>query len=359
LSLVLVLSSLLLLGSSPAPALASPGRADLSAALRAVLDSGAPGAIALVRNTARVRRAAAGTADLANGRPMSVGDHVRIGSITKTFVAVVALQLVAERRLRLDDRVSTWLPGVLPYGNTVTVRELLNHTSGVPEYTGVLLQIIATQPGTPWLAHRTPEELVALVSHQPPLFPAGMGWTYSNTDYLLVGMIIERITSRTLAAQVKRRILDPLGLRETSFPADTPTLPAPAARGYLPGTDNTPLDVTEFNPTIYWAAGAMISTVDDLARFYRALLTGALLPAAQRRQMLTYVDAGGFGYGLGIFVLDTPCGPAIGHNGAVPGFIADVFTSPDGNRQVVLSSNLFAATTLAAQESLIARLFCR
>jgi len=364
--LTLALAGAALVAGAPAQALAThsdasavPGRDDLRAALQPVLDAGAPGAIALVRRGEQLRRVAVGTADVGTGREMSADDHVRVGSVTKTFVAVVALQLVAERRLRLDDPVQRWLPGVLPYGSSVTVRQLLNHTSGVPEYVEKLLQIIATQPGTPWLEHRTPQELVGLVAGDPPLFPAGSGWQYSNTNYVLVGMIIERVTGRGLAAEVDRRIFDRLGLRHTSFPTDEVTLPRPAARGYLPGADGAPVDVTEYNPSAFWAAGAIVSTVDDLARFYRALLTGALLPPAQLRQMLTYVDAGGLAYGLGIFTVQTPCGPAIGHNGAVPGFATDVFTSPDGRRQVVLASNLFPGATLQAQESLIGELFCR
>jgi D-alanyl-D-alanine carboxypeptidase len=340
-----------------APAAGAADRDDLRGALRTVLDAGAPGAIALVRHGAAVERAAVGTADLATGRAMSTADHVRVGSITKTFVAVVVLQLVAEHRLRLDDPVQAWLPGVLPHGAGVTVRQLLNHTSGVPDYLPRVAQVYATQPGS-WLWHWSPRQLTALVADQPPLFPAGQQWSYSNTDYVLAGMLVERVTGRSLAGELDRRVLAPLGLRDTSLPTDTLRPPSPAARGYLPDPAGVPQDVTLWNPSAAWAAGGLVSTVDDIARFYRALLTGALLPPAQLAQLLDYVDAGGFGYGLGIFVLDTPCGPAIGHNGAVYGYAADAFTSPDGTRQVILASNLYPAASLTVQESLIATLFC-
>lgn len=336
-----------------------PAHRDLHAALQPILAAGAPGAIALVRHGRQVDTVAVGTADLRTGRPMSPADHVRVGSITKTFVAVVALQLVAEGRLRLDDPISTTLPGVLPYGAQVTVRQLLNHTSGVPDYFATILPLYGDDPDA-WLRSWQPDALVALIAAQPPLFPAGNQWRYSNTDYVLVGMAIERITGRSLAAEVQHRIITPLGLRHTSFPTNTIDLPPPAARGYLTGTGSTPIDVTAFNPSVAWAAGAVISTVADLATFYRTLLTGDLLPNRQLAQMLTYVDAGGFGYGLGIFTLNTPCGPAIGHNGAIFGFGTDAFTSPDGRRQVILAHNAFSftATTLLAQEQLITSLFC-
>ena len=356
---ILVVTSLLATLLAPVHPAPAPAHEDLRAALRPVLDAGAPGVIALVRHGRRVDEVAVGTADLGTGRPMSPDDHVRVGSVTKTFVAVVALQLVAEHRLRLDAPVSTVLPGVLPYGAAVTVRQLLDHTSGVPDYFDRILPLYTTDPGT-WLRRWQPSELVASIAGEPPLFPPGSQWHYSNTDYILMGMAIERITGRSLAAEVRQRVITPLRLRDTTFPTGTVDLPPPAAQGYLTGTGGAPLDVTEFDPSVAWAAGAMISTVADLATFYRELFTGALLPDRQLAQLLTTVDAGGFGYGLGIFILTTPCGPAIGHNGAIFGFGVDAFTSPDGSRQVVLADNAFSFTgaPLLAQEQLIAGLFC-
>ncbi|MGW3151239.1 serine hydrolase domain-containing protein [Streptomyces sp. NPDC001177] len=361
--LTFVLSAALLASGAACPAVArSSARApavDLRDALRPVLAAGAPGAIALVGHGRRTHSAAAGTADLGTGGRMRTGDHVRVGSVTKTFVAVVALQLAAEDRLDLDDPVGRWLPGVLPYAGRITVRQLLNHTSGVPDYVEGLLQYNATQPGTPWLRHWEPRELVGFVAGDPPLFAGGSGWQYSNTDYILAGMIVEKVTHRSLADEVDRRVIDRLRLRDTSFPTDEPTLPRPAARGYMdPGPAAAPVDVTEYNPTALWAAGAMVSTVGDVARFYRDLLGGRLLPAPQLAQMLTFVDAGGFGYGLGIARIPTPCGPAIGHDGAVPGFATNAFASPDGHRQVVVTSNLSPGRQAQVQEALVPTLFC-
>jgi D-alanyl-D-alanine carboxypeptidase len=334
-----------------------PAGGELGTALQVVLDAGAPGAIALVRHGASIRHAAVGVADRASGRLMDPADHFRIGSVTKTFVATVVLQLTAERQLRLDDTVETLLPGALPYGNRITMRQILNHTSGVPDYLPAVAQIWAEQPSS-LLRTWTPEQLLGMVAAAPPVFPAGQQWQYSNTNYILAGMIIERVTGRSLAAEIDRRILRPLQLRDTSFPTDTANIPAPAAQGYLAAADGTEQDVTGLNPSAAWAAGAIISTVDDVARFYRALLRGDLLPPAQLHQMLTYVYAGGISYGLGIFEVPTPCGPAIGHNGAVLGYATDVFTTRDGSRQVVLTSNQFPGDALAAQEALIGDLLC-
>jgi D-alanyl-D-alanine carboxypeptidase len=342
----------------PAPPAATPPRADLRAALGTIVAAGAPGAIGLVRHGDHTERAAAGAAQAGTGIPMLPGDHVRIGSVTKTFTAVVVLQLVAGHRLRLQDTVNRWLPGALPYGGNVTVGELLNHTSGIPEYMTKVTELYATQSGS-WLWHWPPAQLLALVSAEPPLFPPGTRWSYSNTDYILLGMIIQRVTGHSPAEEIEQRILRPLRLQDTSFPADAVTLPAPGAHGYLPGTGTVPVDVTTWNPSAAGAAGAIISTASDLSRFYRALLTGDLLPPAQLTQMLTTVDiGGGAGYGLGVIELPTPCGPAIGHNGAVFGYITDVFTTPGGDRQVILASTLDSPAALQAQESQIAGLLC-
>lgn len=163
----------------------------------------------------------------------------------------------------------------------------------------------------------------------------------------LLGMIIQRVTGESPAAQVERRILRPLGLSGTSFPVTATTLPAPAADGYLPAAGGAPADVTAWNPSAGGAAGAMISTVADLARFYRALLGRALLPPAQLAQMLAPVDAGGFGYGLGLIEVQTPGGLAVGHNGLVFGYATDVCSTLDGSRQMVLSSNMDSVAGLA------------
>jgi D-alanyl-D-alanine carboxypeptidase len=269
-------------------------------------------------------------------------------------VAVAVLQLVAERKLTLDDRLGALLPGILPYADAITVRQLLSHTAGVPEFLDVVAKRYAAEPAS-WLRQWTPRELVALVADQP----RGDGGHYSNTGFVLLGMVVEKVTGRSLASELRRRIIGPLGLRDTTLPGSELTPPEPAMHGYVPVPGGEPVDVTEWNPSAVWAAGALVSTMADLARFFRVLLTGGLLPRPLLEQMLTTTDVDGTTYGLGIIRLETPCGTVWGHNGAVFGYISDVFTRPDGSRQVVLVENSYDLHVWHVQESLIGTLLCR
>jgi D-alanyl-D-alanine carboxypeptidase len=321
--------------------------------LRRLLDqlvaAGAPGAAALVRKDHAVTQAASGVADLRSGRRMRPGLNYRVGSVTKPFIATVVLQLVAEGRLSLSDTVERWLPGILPYGGRVTIRQLLNHTSGVPENSLEPLVILYTFPdgrSRSW----TPRELVALIADQPPDFPPGTAWSYSNTGYVLAGMIVEAATGRKLGQELARRIFRPLRLRDTVFPVNRPDIPGPNPRGYsLPLVDEAGplLDFTVYNPSLAWGAGNLISDLADLERFFRALLGGRLLPPRLLAQMTTPVDTGvpGYGYGLGLETLETPWGRLVGHGGAAPGFDNLVFNTKDGRRQLGVMINVFIAPT--------------
>jgi D-alanyl-D-alanine carboxypeptidase len=335
-------------------------RPELQRRLDAVVAAGAPGVVALVNEGRRgwrddddhgwggdrsVWQTARGVADLQTGRPMRPDVRFRVGSVTKSFVATVVLQLVAEGRLSLSDTVERWLPGVLPYGSEVTVRQVLNHTSGVPDY--VLTPFIELYGGNRSRSWQ-PRELVGLVSGLPPDFPAGTGWSYSNTGYVLAGLIIERVTRRDLGRELDRRIFRPLGLRETYFPVDFPFLLWPHPSGYSLDYDEAGnpiegrlLDFTVYNPSMAWAAGNVVSDMDDIARFYRALLGGRLLPPAQLAEMKTRTEIlpGVVGYGLGLFVFDSDCGPVWGHGGSIPGFGNELFSSEDGRRQYGLMIN--------------------
>ena len=310
------------------------------AADRLVAD-GVPGVIIMTRRGKQVSDVVAGLADKATGRPMRPQDRVHIGSITKTFVATVVLQLAAEGRLSLNDSVARWLPGVITghayHPAQITIRQLLQHTSGLRDYT--------SKPGflTPRsLAKRwRPEQLVDIA---PRLGPPLHGWHYSNTNYILLGMIIQKVTGHSPITEIHRRILAPLGLHGTSFPLTSQQIPAPYAHGYF-----GPIDVTNLvNPSVAWTAGAMISTVDDVARFYQALLTWRLLPPAQQRELLTTIPVHDTGelfaehYGLGIYRVQLPCGTAWGHDGGYPGgFKTYAYTSPNGSRQAVMVYNDF------------------
>jgi D-alanyl-D-alanine carboxypeptidase len=327
---------------------------ELERLLDQIVAAGAPGAAARVRDGQHVTQAASGVADLRSGRPMRSGLTYRVGSLTKPFVATVVLQLVAEGRLSLSDTVQRWLPGILPYGDQVTIRQLLSHTSGVPDYTLEPLVRLYTFPHGRFRAWR-PRELVALIADQPPDFPPGTAWSYSNTGYILAGLIVQAATGHKLGQELARRIFRPLGLRDTYFPVNRPTIPGRNARGYSidpfaqqPG----PLrDFTVYNPSLAWAAGALVSTLADLQRFFRALLGGRLLPPRLLAEMTTPVDTGvpGFGYGLGVAVIQTPAGRVIGHDGAIPGFLNIVLSTEDGRRQLGLMMNEELATPAVSE----------
>ncbi|WNV90458.1 serine hydrolase domain-containing protein [Umezawaea sp. Da 62-37] len=298
----------------------------------------------------RTTTARSGVADVDTGAPVPVNAYFRMGSNTKTFVAVILLQLVGEKRLSLEDAVDRWLPGVVSGngndGGRTTVRQLLQHTSGIAEY---LDDVAAVRSAEEFRAHRydhyEAEDLVALAMGHPPLFAPGTSWSYSNTNYALAGMIIEAVTGRSWADEVRARILVPLNLRQTYAPGDDPTVRSPHAAGYNRFVPDGPLvDTSEFNPTVADAAGALVSTPTDLARFWQALQGGQLLAPAQMAQMRRTVAAPdiaavlpGARYGLGIVRVDDSCGVYWAHPGDTPGSSTVNGVSPDGERVVVLS----------------------
>jgi D-alanyl-D-alanine carboxypeptidase len=338
--------------AAPASPRIDPG--ELRRLLDQIVAAGAPGAAARVRDEHGITQAASGVADLRTGRPMRPWLHYRVGSVTKPFVATVVLQLVAEGRLSLQDTVQRWLPGILPYGDQVTIRQLLNHTSGVPDYTLEPIVRLYTFPHARFRVW-TPRELVALVADQPPAFPPGTAWSYSNTGYILAGMIVEAATGHKLGQELARRIFRPLGMRDTFFPVNRPTIPRPYARGYsidpFAQEQGPLLDLTVLNPSLAWAAGALISNLGDLEHFFRALLRGRLLPPRLLAAMTTPVPTGrpGFGYGLGLVVIDTPAGRLLGHDGAIPGFLNIVLSTENGRRQVGVMMNEEFATPAVSE----------
>jgi D-alanyl-D-alanine carboxypeptidase len=319
--------------------------AALQRQLDGVVEAGAPGVVALVRTGEQTWQGASGLGDLAANRPARAGDRFRIGSVTKSFVATVALQLVGEHKLGLDDHLERWLPGLVPNGDRITVRQLLNHTSGLYDYTDDL-------PEPP--RSFQPRELVAIATGHRPLFAPGKRFSYSNTNYILAGLVIERVTGRRLAGQLQQRIVGPLGLGDTELPVTKQTITGPHVHGYLPRdkgwrVSDGPaglVDVTKMDPSWAWAAGAMVSTTADLARFYQALLGGRLLDPEQLQAMQTTVDASqqfghGVRYGLGLTLLRPGCATELwGHGGALAGYRTTAFSTKDGDRQLVATTNL-------------------
>jgi D-alanyl-D-alanine carboxypeptidase len=294
---------------------------------------------------------------------MTTDDRFKVASITKTFVATAVLQLVGEGKLGLDDTVAQWLPGLVPNGDHITVRELLSHTSGLFDY------LDDPRPLAPYLAldfrhFWTPRQLIRIAVSHPPLFAPGAGFSYTNTGYLVLGLIAERAGGERLAVQLRRRIFAPLHLTQTRLPASQ-GLGQPRARGLFRVQGGLE-DVTAISQSVFGAAGGIVSTGRDVGRFYRGLLTGRLLPPGLLRVMTATVPrAPGFAYGLGIFRIPTPCGAAYGHDGELPGYASLALNGRQGRRQavVLVNSNTPSETVgppaaQAAYNRLIATAFC-
>ncbi len=316
-----------------------PDRAGLHKRLDNVVAAGALGALAEVRDEHGVWRSTSGAAELGKTRAVPVDGRFRVGSITKTFVATVALELVGERRLRLDDAVERWLPGVVPNGHRITVRHLLSHTSGVYD----VLHTLPMPPGQEFLANRwrtwTAAELVQRAVANPPAFePPGSRFEYSNTNYLLLGQVIETVTGRSYGEEIERRILRPLRLRGTAVPGASPRIHGPHPHGYVPNGGELPLlDYTEMNPSVMGASGEMISTTRDLNRFFAALLSGRLLPGHLLDEMKTPGVEGGR-YGLGLAWRSTSCGVRLyGNDGDALAYQTWSFSTPHPHHQVTVA----------------------
>jgi D-alanyl-D-alanine carboxypeptidase len=325
------------------------GRTPLRQIATQLVRDGAPGSVVVVRTSTGTRRASRGFGQRDPSVAMRATDRFRVGSVTKTFVATVVLQLVAEGKLGLDDPVDRRLPGLLPDGGSITIRELLNHTSGLFDYsdddawTG---QVIA-QPDRRW----SPRELVAIATSHAPLFAPGTSWRYSNTNYVVLGLVVEAVTGSTLGDQLRSRVFEPLGLTATSFPTET-AIEGAHAHGYvgsgtLPWLPSTTLiDATTLvSPTGGWAAGALLSNADDLTRFYTALLGGRLVRAdllAAMRSTSPATRGTPWNYGLGLMQFQTTCGRAYGHLGDTPGYRTAVYAKADGRRVAVAMINIDA-----------------
>jgi D-alanyl-D-alanine carboxypeptidase len=346
--------SVLVTGAAPAGAgvrAGAPAQSAFQAAIQQIVNDGIPGAIGLARQGSQVTVATGGLADVATQTPMAPGDRVRVGSITKTFVATVVLQLVAEHRLSLDDTVARWLPGLVPGGAGITVQELLQHTSGIYSYTSDagFQQALDADPTRIW----QPAELVRIAVAHPPLFPPGTTFAYSNTDYVLLGLIIQAVTGHPVGQELQARIFHPLDLRHTYYPYANPHLRTPYAHGYLLGQPGTtgPVDGTVMSPSWAGAAGGIVSTAADLARFYTVLLSGKLLPPAQLHQMMTTTPTGqGDNYGLGIQAEPFPCGTAWGHQGSFHGYFSNAYTTTGGTSQAVILVNADSSSPLTSQQ---------
>ena len=285
---------------------------------------------------------AAGIGDLTTAAPTRLDDHVRIASITKTFVATVVLQLVEEGMLSLDDRLEPFITGI-PNGDEITIRQLLNMTAGIYNY--INDPVIAVDYDRDPLLPFTPEQAVEIVrAHGEADFAPGTRSLYSDTNYILLGLIIEQVTGGSVAAEITERIIVPLGLTQTSFAA-TPEMPEPYAHGYAVDHVGAPLrDVTRSNPDVAWAAGAMISTMDDLRVWVDALVAGSLLSPTLQAERLAIEEWRSepvhVGYGLGILEI----GGLLGHNGGIMGYGSWMMHDPETSATLMVVTNLGSTT---------------
>ncbi|GAA4042435.1 serine hydrolase domain-containing protein [Streptomyces shaanxiensis] len=329
-------------GDTSARALPKPDVTGLWTVLRTVRRQGAPGAMARLDDHGAVHWAATGIADRRTGRTISNTDRFRIGSVTKIFSAVVLLQLADEKKLQLDAPVNRYLPGLLP-DDRITVRHVLSHRSGLHDYTNEMFA--RTVPGFEAVRTKvfTYRQLVERSLSKPRTTRPGGAYSYSNTNFVVAGMLIEKLTGHAVRTEYKNRIIDPLELRDTFYLHPATKIPGRHARGYLtPDTAGAALvDSTE--QTVSWAqsAGAVISSTRDLNTFLSALLGGRLTSRAQLDQMQRWVPSGtNQQYGLGLRRRHLSCGVSVyGHTGAVQGYYTYAFASKDGRRSLAALAN--------------------
>lgn len=302
-----------------------------------------------------------GTDDLATDTPMKPEDHFRVGSNTKTFTGTVILQLVDEGKLGLDDPVSKYRPEV-PNGENITIRQLLDMTSGLYNYSEdkEFNETLDTEPDKVW----TPEEVIEIGFQNEPYFAPGEGFHYSNTNTVLLGLIVEQLTGRPLEQEFQERLFEPLGMTGTLLPErSSAVIPDPYSHGYMYQTNvedlstsvlegeeaeqadasaGTPNDITDANPSWGWAAGAGISTLQDLRVWVKALATGELLSPETQRERLTYVSPAPspeVNYGLAV----ADFAGFIGHDGQIPGYNSFMGYNPETGATIVVLTNLYSA----------------
>jgi D-alanyl-D-alanine carboxypeptidase len=336
--------------AAPAPPAATrastpaPDMEGVVAALNAAMAHGAPGAMARFTGPEGVQARTVGVRDRDSGAAMDIRARFRIGSVSKTFSSVVLLQLVQEGKLELDAPVNRYLPGLLP-DDRITVRHLLTHRSGLADYTDAMFE--HTVPGFEAVRNRvfSYQELVDLSLSEPRTTEPGVAYKYSNTNFVVVGMLIEKTTGKRVAQEYQRRIIKPLGLRNTSYVHPDVHIAGLHVRGYLhPDEEGAPLvDSTE--QTVSWAqsAGAIISSPADLNTFTTALMRGRLLSPKTLEAMTTVTPTDTTNtrfYGLGLRRYDLSCGTQVyGHTGTVQGYYTYAFATRDGRRSLSAMAN--------------------
>jgi len=324
--------------------------AKLDAAARTSLkEASTPGLVVGVRTPAGTWTSAYGKADPAAGTPMDVGMNTRVGSLTKTFVGTMIMQLAETGKLSLDDHIDKYVPGV-PNGDKISLRQLANMTSGVASYTRntKFTDVYFAKPETIF----KPDQLLAIGLSDSPIFAPGARFDYSNTNFVLLGLVIEKVTGRPIAESLKAMVLEPLKLTSTSWPGESTEIPAPYAQGFTLQGDvkgNTPLNATHWNPAWGWTAGEVISNMGDLLVYGRALGTGqGLLSAASQIARLTSFPApAGYGIAMGC------SGGWVGHSGELPGYNTTLFYDTQTDTTVAVQTNSDIASGNCKEEPLL------
>ncbi|OXM54818.1 serine hydrolase [Amycolatopsis thailandensis] len=277
--------------------------------------------------------ARSGKAELGSNRRVPENGRFRVGSITKTFVSTVLLQLQGEGKFDLDAPVVRYLPGLID--GRITVRQVMQHTSGLYDYTKAL-PLDPDEFEQIRYKHWTPQEMLKISTGKPLDFDPGTRWSYSNTNYVVAGLLVEKLTGRPYEKAVQQRILKPLHLDDTEVPGDDVDIHGPHAHGYVT-VAGKPNDITRLNPSVAWAAGEIISTTRDLDTFGVALASGRLLKPAQQQE-IAKTTAVSPEYGLGLQVQTLPCGTKVwGHGGGIPGYSSQLLTTPDTHKRLELS----------------------
>lgn len=348
LSLVALLAAACTAGLVQAPAQAGDVTADDNRALRRQLQElttapgGPPGAIAVLKHESRTEVYRAGVAEIGTDRPIEVTDHMRIASTAKAYSGAVALQLVDRGKLRLNDTIGKVLPQLPRAWHRVTLRQLLNHTSGLPDYSAdpEFLALVTENPRRRFDSRR----LLDFVADEPLLFRPGARYAYSNSDNIAVALMAEAATGCRYEDLLARLVYRPLHLRSTSLPQGY-RMPEPYMHGYDVTPPNPPEDVSEvLSASGVWASGGIISTPKDMTAFIRGYAGGKLISDRTRHQQLKWVNGasepagpGRNQAGLAIFRYTTRCGVVYGHTGNFPGYTQLIAATPDGKRSLTFS----------------------
>ncbi|HSS10148.1 MAG TPA: serine hydrolase domain-containing protein [Acidimicrobiales bacterium] len=336
-------------GSSGATAARKAADADtaLDAAIKQIVtaEGGPPGIAVVVQRGSRVEFHAAGIAVVGGGTAPQINDHMRLASVAKAFSGAAALALVADRVLSLNDTVSKWRPDLPRAWAEVTLAQLLGHTSGIPDFSQT--EAFQAALGASLLSPPPPVKLLSFVADQPLEFTPGVRYAYSNTDNIVVALIIEAATHRPYEAVLEQRVLQPLGLPDTSLPTDA-TMPSPFMHGYQAQASGPPEDVSElFAAGWTFASGGVVSTPGDANRFIRGYVKGATTNKATRTAQFHFIQGGNSeppgpgtnAAGLAIFQYQTGCGTVYGHTGNTPGYTQFVAATSDGSRSVSVAVN--------------------